>query len=329
MSLIDNQSQWLDTAGAPLDCHEGMVLRVGDGWYWYGRRYRGNDSGVYGEAGAAFRCPIVVCRSDDLATWSPAQIAVDYPADGPWTAGTLHRPRVAFNARTQLYVMWFFHLTVKPIPQATALVATSPTPEGPFEIIGPATTTGYVHSGDHDLFVDDDGRAWLAAGDWDRNALIAPLADDFAGTTAPPRVVLPAGPDARYEGYALTRSGRHYLYAASGVQGLGASETHYAIADNPLGPWTPMGAMSRERTWGCQISSLLHIPETGVLVALCDRWLNDHAGRPTREALHSAQQWYPVSVDAASGRARMLPLPCWNTSLDIEGLERVSDELAA
>lgn len=331
MSVIDNASQWNDTSGAPIDCHEGMVLRVGSTWYWYGRRYRGNDRGVYGNPGGRFRCPIVVSTSDDLVHWTPTRVAVAYPSDAPWNVGTLHRPRVAFNASTRLFVLWFFHLVTEPKPAVTTLVATSTSPAGPFEIVGEAETAGTIPSGDLDLLVDSDGRGYLASGDWDRNALVAPLSDDFTRTTAAPEVVMAADAarGVRYEGYALTRHCGRYLYAASGVNGLAASETAYALADHPLGPWRPMGSMSRENTWGCQISSLAHIPETGVLMALSDRWLRDHAGRPTIEALYSAQQWYPVSFDPMTGRARMLPLRQWDPSLSIEELERQDAELVS
>jgi len=331
MSLIRNDSQWLDTAGAPLDCHEGMILRVGDTYYWYGRRYRGNDKGVYGNAGGPFKCPIVVTTSTDLVNWTPPQVAVAYPSEGPWNIGTLHRPRIAFNEKTQLYTLWFFHLTVEPKPHTIVLVATSPTPAGPFTIGGPAVTTGNVQNGDHDLFIDTDGRGYLASGNWNWQALVAPLNDEFRGTTAAPTVVLQSDPanHLRYEGYALTKHKGRYLYAASGVHGLGSSETSYALADHPLGPWTLTGTMSRERTWGCQISSLMHIPATGVLMALCDRWLHDYAGNPTTEALYSAQQWYPVSFDAASGKARMLPLPQWDPTLPIEALEAQAADLVS
>lgn len=331
MSLIDNASPWNDTSGAPIDCHEGMILRVDDIWYWYGRRYRGNDEGVYGTAGGPFRCPIVVSTSTDLVNWTSTRVAVEYPTDPRWSTGTLHRPRVAFNARTGLYTLWFFHLVTEPKAAVVTLVATSPTPGAPFEIVGQANTIGTVPSGDLDLFIDNDGRSYLASGDWDRNALIAPMTDDFLGTTEAPTVVLAANAASklRYEGYALTRHRGRYLYAASGVNGLAPSETAYALADHPLGPWTIMGTMSRESTWGCQISSLAHIAETGVLVALCDRWLHDYAGRPTTEALYSAQQWYPVSFDVRTGRARMLPLKQWDPTLPIEELERQDAELVS
>lgn len=326
MKMIDNTAQWRDTSGAPVDCHEGMILQVAQTWYWYGRRYRGNDTGVYGNAGSKFRCPIVCCKSDNLVDWSPAQPILEYPTDGPYTLGTWHRPRIAFNAKTQRFVLWFFHLVVEPKPAVIPLIASAATPDGPFELEGPAVTLDNVQNGDHDIFVDRDGQGYLASGNWSWSALVAPLTPDFRATAAAPTTVFQSDPDhgARFEGYALTHYRGRYIYAASGVHGLASSETSYGLGDSPLGPFTPMGVMSKQRTWNCQISSLLHIPQTGVIMALCDRWLHDYANRPTTEALYSAQQWFPISFDPQSGKARMLPFDQWDPALSIEDLERLA-----
>src|SRR5579859_7612930 len=100
-------------AGARIDAHSGTILRASDGrFYWYGERY---GCGFYWNDPASPYCGVQVYSSRDLVNW-----------DGPWpafNAGTgywqdlcMHvasapgngcfRPKVVFNPRTQLYVLW-------------------------------------------------------------------------------------------------------------------------------------------------------------------------------------------------------------------------------
>ena len=44
---IRNHVAWTDTAGKPISCHDGGILRVGDTFYWYGTSYRGNPQGLW------------------------------------------------------------------------------------------------------------------------------------------------------------------------------------------------------------------------------------------------------------------------------------------
>lgn len=310
MTVVCNDREWRDDRGEVIDCHEGMVLPLESGGFvWYGRRYAGNDEAAYGRAGARYRCGFDAYLSPDLVTWTRFGPILEYPESGPLTEGTWHRPRVAFSRATGRFVLWFFHLVTDPEDSVVTVVAEADSPTGPFRIVGPAETPGYTPSGDLDLLVSSTGEGYLANGDWDRNALVAPLRADLRATSGVPAVALRAAGRQRFEGYAMVEVGGRVLLAASGVAGIGASETSYAVADHALGPYGDRGVMSEESTWGCQISSLLKVPGTDAVVALCDRWLHDFRGRRV-PARASAQQWYPIDFDGE--RARMIPARRWD-----------------
>lgn len=316
MPEIRNDTPWTDVDGNPIDCHEGMVLRVGSTYYWYGRRYRGNDRAVYGEPGAGFRGGIVCYTSQDLVNWTPRGEMLGYPEDGWLTEGTWHRPRVAQSPETGQYVMWYFHLMLQPEVRVRTLVAQSSSPEGPFELIGEADMPSHAASGDLAVLVDDDGQAYLASGDWSRSALIVRLDGTLTRTVGAAETVFPGDLESsRHEGYSLAKFHGRYIYATSDVVGIAGSETNYAVADHPLGPWRARGHMSVDSTWRSQISSFLVLPESDTLVALCDRWLLDHDGEPIIGE-KSAQLWFPVRFDAATEAAQIDPLVRWDPFAD-------------
>jgi hypothetical protein len=317
-AVIHNHTEWHDTKGNLIDCHEGGILRVGPRYYWYGRGYHGNDTGVFGTEGARFRCGFNCYSSSNLVDWAFEGKILSYPDSGWLTEGTWHRPRVLFNETTKKYVLWFFCLG---IPGGKAwvkdVVAVAEKPAGPFTIVGqPAISID--PSGDLAMLQDVDGKGYLANGDWKRNCLILRLADDFLSTVGEPVVALPAAGRNTYEGVCLARFKGKYIACGSGVVGLKASDTTYAVADHPMGPYVVKGLMSEQRTWGSQISSFCYIQETDGLFALCDQWLTSPDGQPTARAEQSAQLWLPVIFDASKERAQMRYVEQWDPRAEQE-----------
>lgn len=310
-AVIRNHSLWLDTKGNPIDCHEGDILRVGATYYWYGRAYRGNDKGVYGTGGAKFRCGLNCYRSENLVDWTFEGAILSYPESGWLTEGTWHRPRVVFNRKTSKYVLWFFCLgTPGGKPWVKDVVAVADGPAGPFQIVG-ERKLGFEPSGDLALLVDDDGRGYMANGDWARNGLVVRLTDDFQNAAGEPVKALPAGHLKEYEGLSFVRYKGKYIVAGSGTAGLDPTDTTYAVADAPMGPYTVKGLMSEKKTWHSQISSFCLIPETDTLFALCEQWLTGPDGKPA-PAERSTQLWLPVTFDPTTGTARMQYVGQWD-----------------
>ena len=69
-----------------------------------------------------------------------------------------------------------------------------------------------------------------------------------------------------------------------------------------------VGTMTKENTWGGQITSFLHIEETDTLMAMCDQWWT-----PDKKDLNKSRYlWLPVDVDPKAGVAKMTFLQKWS-----------------
>jgi Glycosyl hydrolases family 43 len=305
-AVIRNHSTWIDTAGKPIDCHEGSLLRVGNTFYWHCRMYHGNVDGIYGAGGAQFRGGLNCYSSTDLEHWTYHGVCLPYPDSGFLTLGTWHRPRVIYNAQTGKYVLWFFMFpTGTPAPFAM-VVATAGSPTGPFTVLtGPDKGV----SGDLATFLDKDGKGYLAYDD-NRNVRVTRLSADFLNLTAETTIAL-SNAGGGHEGSSMVLYKGKYIVAGSAVVGLDPSDTTYALADSPLGPYVEKGLMSEQKTWNSQISAFVYLPETDLLFAMNEQWLLGPDGKRA-PAEQSTQLWLPVTFDPTTGVARMQFVEQWD-----------------
>jgi len=96
-----------------------------------------------------------------------------------------------------------------------------------------------IHSIDADVFVDDDGQAYLYWGSgWgfkDGVCAAAPLNDDMKSFKAAPRIVTPKG---YFEGpHMIKHKGKYYLMFSGGIYSDDTYCVGYAVGDSPLGPF--------------------------------------------------------------------------------------------
>ncbi|RPJ19309.1 MAG: hypothetical protein EHM35_20815 [Planctomycetaceae bacterium] len=306
---IHNHSTWRDTQGNIIDCHEGGILRMGGTFYWYGRAYKGNIDGIYGAGGARFRCGFNCYSSTNLTSWTFGGAILTYPASGFLTAGTWHRPRVLYNAQTGKYVLWFFMFPTGTPRASTLVVATADAPTGPFTV---QTGPNFGESGDLALLQDPEGQGYIAYDDQMRRSIrVSRLTPDFQKITTATTIALQAGGGKSYEGASLIRYRGKYIVAGSGVEGLKPTDTTYAVADSPLGPYTYKGLMSQQKTWRSQISSFFYLSESDQLIALCEQWLIGPDGKRVPAEL-SSQLWLPVTFDPDTGIAQMQHVEQWD-----------------
>jgi hypothetical protein len=153
-------------------------------------------------------------------------------------------------------------------------------------------------------FQDTDGKAYIVYDDGHRNLRVELLSDDYLNTTGQSVIALKAGPGPgeQYEGSAIAKYRGKYIVAGSGVQGWNPTDTTYAMADTPLGKYSPPRRLGNPGTWGSQISNFLYIAETDGLVALCDQWWAGPAGRNDLE--QSRYVWVPVVIDPKTRQAK-------------------------
>lgn len=232
-----------DSAAAALDAHDGEIACFDGVFYLYGTSY---DCGYeWGNSNAPF-CGFKAYSSADLVNWTDRGFLFD--ARTPlWQSRCngstygCYRPHVIYNARTKMYVLWINVYDNR----VGYRVFTSTTPVGPFtEIAEPTLSVNTnapvagLNNGDHDLFVDDDGTAYLAFTDWRKGGviMIEQLNSDYTSGAGPYATVTHGHTEAPA---LLKRNGKYYLlYSDPNCGYCSGTGTSYRTASSPLGPWS-------------------------------------------------------------------------------------------
>ncbi|WP_433374738.1 family 43 glycosylhydrolase [Streptosporangium sp. CA-115845] len=245
------------TDGDAVDAHDGEIRRFGNRYYLYGTSY--GCGYEWNRPGTPF-CGFRSYSSTDLVNWRNEGLLFD-GSTAQWqqrcsgdTYGC-YRPHVAYNEATRKYVLWINSYDIG----VGFHVFTSDQPTGPFvEQRFPtlAVTAGVpagLNNGDHDLFVDRDGTAYLVFTDWRRGGdiVVEKLDPDYlTGTGEHVRLGL-----TRVEAPSMfERDGRYYLTLSDPNCGYCTTGTSYLTAPSPLGPWT--GAPVQD-TWRITDGALL------------------------------------------------------------------------
>ena len=268
-----------DDHGNAIDAHDGKLSFFNGTYYLYGTSY---DCGFeWGNKQAPF-CGFKVYTSLDLVQWKDEGFLFDAQSsiwqsrcDGK-TYGCF-RPHVVFNQKTRRYVLWINVYDNR----VGYRVFTATTPVGPFKeqkeptlAINNDMPVAGLNNGDHDLFVDDDGIAYLAYTDWRTKGSIAieRLSTDYlTGTGSVIRSVTDGQTEApslfrRREIYYLVYSDPNCGYCA----GTGSS---YRTSRSPLGPWSGSKKIS-DNSCGGQPSfvSLIPVDDQAVYLFGVDLW---------------------------------------------------------
>ena len=302
-AVIRNNTDWLDTDLQPIMAHAGSISRFDGVFYWYGSSYANNPTGLYGAKHSEKNNGFNLYTSNDLVNWKYNGSVLDIPQSGWGSLGTSHGPYVIYNDKTTKYVMWFFQYTYK-YPDVFATVAFADKPTGPFVILGrrkTAAPNGYAQ--DLSVFKDDDQKAYLVYDDGRRNISVDLLSDDYLHSTSKTVIALTA----RQEAPAMIKYKGKYIVAGSGVRGWNATETHYAVADSPLGPYSAKKQMSEQKTWNSQIRHFVYLAESDLVFAMCDSWWI-----PDKKDLNASRYlWLPITFDPKTNTAKMLYQENW------------------
>lgn len=169
---INNRSPRLDTDGEIVDAHDGRVTKFGNIFFWYGTSY-GDATGFL--PGNVFRC----YSSTDLMNWKNEGIILKNHPEGMY-----YRPHVVYNPKTRKYILWYNWYPE--LWDGKLGVAVSDDPQGPYEIVNDDVKV--VHSGDglgdFNLFIDDNGEAYLAYNTIEGHKMsIEKLDDDYLSST--------------------------------------------------------------------------------------------------------------------------------------------------
>ena len=323
--VITSGTEWRDTDGERIEAHGGGVLQVGDVYYWYGENHRlgfGNKTGI-----SAY-------SSTDLVHWKNVGVVLPKDSLPPRfrDTGVAERPKVIFNERTRQYVMWI-HLDANRYFEASAGVATSASPAGPFHVVrifrpiaydyGYGTDSLQLHERelgntyrDMALFRDDDGSAYVFyASESNRTLYAVRLNDDYTDIVRPAVQGVTWArlfPNARREAPAPFKSGGRYYMITSAQTGWAPNPARYHTAEHVLGPWTTVGnpvvGPDSATTFRSQSAYVLPVPAAcpRCFVYMGDRW-------EQRALQNSTYIWVPFVV-ARDGSVRIELQPSWRPS---------------
>ncbi|GHG41616.1 MULTISPECIES: family 43 glycosylhydrolase [Amycolatopsis] len=313
-ATIQNDVFWKDTAGNPIYSQGGGVLKVGDTYYWYGAKYNGAvtyyNNPSAGKNGNTSLSAITIYSSTDLANWKFEGNAMT--ASDLGGAGWVGRIGVARNPNTGKYVL---------ISQLNSelVFATSSTPNGHFTRAATQSnianvTTGM--SGDQSVFVDDDGKAYLAFSNKSGRShlYVAALRPSDYLQVEPAANIYNSSAGGR-EGNIMFKYNGTYYFCSSDLHGWNASHTYCNTSKKVSSGYGPEFVMQGTD------ADFSHVTQTGLAFTVTgsqgsfvmfggDRW-SDFAGNGigyndwvpvtfngSTPVFHSLSQW---NVDAAAG----------------------------
>ncbi|MFD0763257.1 family 43 glycosylhydrolase [Mucilaginibacter lutimaris] len=271
----------LSKAGDAIDAHDGEIAQFNGVYYLYGTSY---DCGFeWGNKGAPF-CGFKVYSSKDLVNWIDKGYLFDAKTpvwqsrcDGK-TYGCF-RPHVVYNKLNNNYVLWI-NVYDNVIGYR---VFTSKSPVGPFKetaepelAVNADKPAAGLNNGDHDIFIDDDGRGYIAYTDWRTKGtiVIEKLSNDYlSGTGECVKMVTPGSTEAPA---LFKRKGRYYVtYSDPNCGYCSGTGTSYRMAGNPLGPWSE-GVSISNNSCGGQPSfvSTIKIKSDDIFLYGSDLWNN-------------------------------------------------------
>ncbi len=314
----------LDNLGNAVDAHDGMIAYFNGTYYLYGTSY--GCGFEWQNKNAAF-CGFKVYSSKDLKHWKDEGFLFNANND-IWqcrcngnTYGCF-RPHVVYNKKTKKYVLWINSYDNSPGYH----VLTSESPTGPFKeeaepklVVNNGIPAG-LNNGDHDVFVDDDGTAYLALTDWRTRGTLAieKLSPDYlTGTGECVKSVTNGATEAPC---LLKRKGIYYiLYSDPNCGYCGGTGTSYKTASYILGPWSDSKKITNNSCGGQPsfVSTIPYKSET-IYVYGSDLWNNG----ARNEALANFF-WKPLSFDE---QGNILPINCSDNIVDSHGTESIFNE---
>jgi hypothetical protein len=254
---------WNDIDGKIIDCHAGNIIYVQGKktYYWFGE-HRGSPSGV------------ACYSSKDLYNWKNEGVALNKATAG-LSSGIIERPKVAYNAKTGKYVMWF-HYDNSNYGLAHQGVAVCDSAKGPYNLIGHFKPNGN-ESRDIGMFQDADGKTYIgyaanSGGGVNSEVRLVELDTDYLSVTKNDVVT-----GAHCEGPALLKWNNTYFLLTSLCSGWDPNKASYYTCNKVLGSYSNKGSpcipTSESKTFNSQPSSIFKVPGySNGFIYVGDRW---------------------------------------------------------
>lgn len=167
------------------------------------------------------------------------------------------------------------------------------------------------------VFKDDDGKAYVIYCDHETVATkfcdgcngryairIDRLSDDYLSSNKDGIYAFEKGVEAP----SLIKYKGKYIAVGSGVHGWAGPETVCAVADSPLGNYIKQDDISEKSTWNSQVTDLIYLKESDIVMALCDQWWI-----PNKADINQSRYLFlPIHMDEKTGKPKITFLKKWN-----------------
>ncbi|WP_413379857.1 family 43 glycosylhydrolase [Paenibacillus taichungensis] len=294
---ITNSSDWLDTAGNPIQANSGNILKVGSTYYWYG------EHAVSGKFDS-----VNVYTSTDLKNWTFSNAILTKDSATELASSKIERPKVIYNASTKQYVLWAHYENGTDYNLGRVAVATSSTPNGKFTYEGSFRPLDY-ESRDMTVFVDTDGTGYLITasrknGGANDTMAIFKMNASYTGVES---LVGWQFENAYREAPAVVKKGNRYYLFTSQAAGWYPNQGAYATASSMTGTWSALTPYGNPSAFGSQIHDIATITgsNTTSYIYMGDRWNPLYLG----EHKHI---WLPLTLNDSNGTASLEWYKEWN-----------------
>lgn len=294
--------EWRDIAGHPIQAHGGGIIYVpkSETFFWYGENKGGRTYHLSKRGTARVDVLGVNCYSSkDLWSWKFEGRALkgEYrnKKSDLYVKNVVERPKVIYNDRSKLYVMWM-HIDNGTYSKAAIGVAVSTHPVGPFEYLGSKRPHG-CDSRDMTVFKDDNGDAYIVYSSQINNELhVGKLTEDYLD-------VMERGMEKifikqRREAPAVFKHKSIYYMLTSGCTSWNPNGALIHASTSMLGPWVTIGDPCvggdeelRTLTFFSQGSFVLPLPGLqDTFIFMGDRWLPS-------DLRDSRYVWLPLTMN--------------------------------
>ncbi len=274
----------LDTDGNAIDAHDGEIKKFGNTYYLYGTSY--NCGFEYLSYNQKPFCGFKSYSSQDMVHWKDEGLLFD-PSSQYWqtlcASLGCFRPHMIYNQQTGQYVLWINAAT----NDVGYRVLTSSSPVSGFVLQSlPNQMKRKAWAGDHNLFVDDNGSAYIIGTNYGVEGevfklVVEKLNGSYTDATGEFSYVSQEGLGEAPS--IVKRNGIYYLLYNPGCPYCPESPTRYFTSFSPMGPWVYKGEISATSCGG----QPAHIEKIGDrYLYMSDLW---HQNKPfvfTEETKH-------------------------------------------
>jgi len=240
---------------------------------------------------------VTLYTSPDLTTWTNAGVVFGAVGHLP-PDSVLFAPKTVWNAATSSWVMWFNYI-VGDFSKSYYGIATSPNSTGPFSVVNPSVALRFSDNGDENLFVDDDGAAYVIYTTLSHGHAMS-VERLTASYTASLGAAASSGifGDGGVEAPTLFKRGAEYVALFGSCCcycGSGSPVSAYT-APSPLGPWSKQagGALPSFASQATDVFAYTDSRGEQQFLYVGDHWQS----APDRLKSHDFTVWAPLSFSA-------------------------------